>query len=324
MLVRRKMLWVLVAQIVLVVLMADDLYLHRLSWFWGLVYPWGGTDRMVGVQYWLIPPVLGFGLIWLADVLRSLSGSARRWLAVSIAALVVFAGGVVAQHALGRLWTDVFRPNTVVIYPLGAFNRLAQVRPWTPTLAVAAIALAVAWFAFARHIDIPRFVRQRWGNAVRHLDAGGAVLGVLAVLSLVVGAASELGVYKTAVDTRSLVSPADVTVLQQMQRVLPTGSIVMSDSLDDAGWWMAALDHPDSLGPQRLLRRLRDAGHAARRRAQQRVHRPCRCRGGSASRAARRRLHRRAECCGPALPVECQLHRSATGSSTHRLSAVSR
>ena len=47
--------------------------------------------------------------------------------------------------------------------------------------------------------------------------------------------------YKTAVDTRSLVSPADVTVLQQMQRVLPTGSIVMSDSLDDAGWWMAAL-----------------------------------------------------------------------------------
>ena len=112
MLVHRKMLWVLVAQIVLVVLMVDDLYLHRLSWFWGLVYPWGGTDRMVGLQYWLIPPVLGFGLIWLADVLRSLSGSARRWLAVSIAALVVFAGGVVAQHALGRLWTRHLQTRT--------------------------------------------------------------------------------------------------------------------------------------------------------------------------------------------------------------------
>jgi hypothetical protein len=67
------------------------------------------------------------------------------------------------------------------------------------------------------------------------------VLILLSVLSLVVGAAVELGVYRTEVNTRSLVSPADLSVLHRMERALPTGAIVMSDGGDDAGMWMSTL-----------------------------------------------------------------------------------
>jgi hypothetical protein len=64
---------------------------------------------------------------------------------------------------------------------------------------------------------------------------------------LVVGAASELDVYNHEVATRSIVSPADVAVLQRMSEVLPKSTIVMSDGGDDAGMWMAALS---TLTPQ--------------------------------------------------------------------------
>lgn len=240
-LVRRKMLWVLVAQVLLVVMMVDDLFLHRLSFFWRLVYPWGDTDRILGVQYWLIPLVLGVGLVSLGDVLRRLSRTRRLWVAVSIAAVAVVAIAFIARHPLGRLWTYFISTNTVYLYPLGAFNRLSQVRPWILTLVVAAIAVVVAWVAFARHLGVPGFVRRLLGGVAEHLDAGGAVLGLLAVLCLVVGAATELDVYGNEVNTRSLVSPADLSVLQRMERALPKGAIVMSDGGDDAGMWTAGL-----------------------------------------------------------------------------------
>jgi hypothetical protein len=240
-LIRRKMLWVLAAQILLILMMVDDLFLHRLSWFWRLVYPWGDTDRILGVQYWLIPLVLGAGLLSLADVLRRLSRTRRWWVIVSIAAVAVVAIAFVVRHPLGRLWTYVISTNTVYLYPLGAFNRLAQLRPWIPMMAAAAIVVIVAWVVFARHIDVPRVVHRLLGGFGQHLDGGAAIVGVLALLCLGVGATTELDVYRTEVNTRSLVSPADLTVLQRMQQVLPKGAIVMSDGGDDAGMWIAAL-----------------------------------------------------------------------------------
>ena len=239
--VRRKMLWVLVAQVLLVVMMVDDLFLHRLNFFWRLVYPWGDTDRILGVQYWLIPLVLGAGLLALVDVLRSLSRTRRLWMGASVVAVAVVAIAFLGRHALGRVWTYVISTNTVYLYPLGVFNRLAQLRPWVPTMAVAALIVVVAWIVFAWHVDVPGVVHRRLGGIAQHLDAGGAILGVLAIVCLVVGAATELGVYRTEVNTRSLVSRADLTVLHRMEQVLPKGAIVMSDGGDDAGMWMAAL-----------------------------------------------------------------------------------
>jgi hypothetical protein len=248
-LVRRRMLWVLLAQVVLVVMMVDDLFLHRFSWFWRVVYPWGDTDRILGVQYWLLPLVLGAGLLSLVDVMRRLSRTRRLWVAASIAAVAVVAIAFIGRHALGRVWTYVISTNTVYLYPLGAFNRLAQLRPWILTMAVAAIVVVVAWLAFARHVDVPGVVHRRMGAIAQHLDAGAAVLGVLAIICLVVGAATELGVYRNEINTRSLVSPADVAVLQRMQQVLPKHAIVMSDGGDDAGMWMAGLTTMTPLVP---------------------------------------------------------------------------
>jgi hypothetical protein len=240
-LLRRKMLWVLAAQILLVLMMVDDLFLHRLSWFWRLIYPWGDTDRILGVQYWLIPLVLGVGLLSLADVLRRLSRPRRLLVAVSIAAAAVVAIAFIARHPLGRIWTYVISTNTVYIYPLGQFNRLSQLRPWIPMLASTAIVVIVAWVVFARHADVPSFVHRLLGGIGHHLDGGTAVLGLLALLCLGVGATTELDVYRNEVNTRSLVSPADLAVLQRMQQALPKGALVMSDGGDDAGMWIEAL-----------------------------------------------------------------------------------
>jgi hypothetical protein len=230
-------------------MMVDDLFLHKFSWFWRLVYPWGDTDRIVGVQYWLLPIVLGAGLMALVDLMRHMSRTRRLWVITSIAAVLVVAIAFIAHHVLGRLWTDVTSFNTIYLYPLGYFNRLAELRPWILVMAVAAVVIVVAWLAFMRHIDIPAAVHQRLGVIAQHLDAGAAVLGGLAILCLVVGAATELDLYRSEVDTRSLVSPADITVLQRLQQALPAHAIVMSDGGDDAGMWMSSLTTMTPLVP---------------------------------------------------------------------------
>jgi hypothetical protein len=248
-LVRRRMLWVLVSEAVLVVLMVDDFYLHKLNGLWRLIYPWGDTDRILGVQYWLIPLVLGAGLFAVADVMRALSRTRRLVVAVSIAAVIVVIGALVARHPLGHLWTSLIGRFTIYLYPLGVFARLSELRPWIITVAIAALAIIVAWVALARHIPLPGFVHDRLGPLARNLDAGSAALGVVAVLCVVVGAASELAVYQGAVQTRSLVTPADLTVMRTMSSTLPRGTVVITDGGDDAGMWLTALTDLTPLVP---------------------------------------------------------------------------
>ena len=221
-LIRRRMLWVLAGQIVLVILMVDDFYLHMFSGFWRAIYPWGDTDRVLGVQYWLIPLVLGAGLFALADLMRSLSRTRRLQVGVSIAVVVAVAAAFLARHPLGQLWTAVIGRFKVYLYPLGVFDPLSELRPWLIPVAVTAAVLVIAWLAMSRPTPVPGFVRERLGPAVARLDGAGAVLGILAVLCLVVGASSELRVYKYEVATRSLVTPADLTVLKAMNSHAPT------------------------------------------------------------------------------------------------------
>jgi hypothetical protein len=248
-LVRRRMLWIFVAEAVLVVLMVDDFYLHKLNRLWRLIYPWGDTDRILGVQYWLIPLVLAVGLFALADVMRALSRTRRLVVAVSIAAVVVVIGALVARHPLGHLWTSLIGQFTIYLYPLGVFARLSALRPWILTAVIAALAIVVAWVVLARRIPLPNFVHDRLGPVTRNLDAGGAALGVVAVLCVVVGAASELDVYNGAVQTRSLVTPADLTVMRTMSSTLPKGTVVITDGGDDAGMWLTGLTDLTPLVP---------------------------------------------------------------------------
>lgn len=162
---------------------------------------------------------------------------------VTIAAVVVLAVAAVAHHTLGHLWIRLVGAYPVVTYPLGVFDPLTTLRPWIPTIAIAAAAVVVAWIlsAVRPRFAVPSVVRQRLGPSVGRLEPAGIALAVIAVLCLVVGGAAELGVYRNAVVTRSLVTPADLTVLRTLSARYPPTTIVMTDGGNDAGMWMAAL-----------------------------------------------------------------------------------
>jgi hypothetical protein len=248
-LIRRRMLWILGAQAVLVVMMADNFYLHKLNRLWRLVYPWGDLDRILGVQYFLIPLVLAVGLFAVADLLRLLSRTRRRQLLVTIAALAAAAVAFLGRHPIGHLWTSVWATHTVFTYPLGTFDPLGQLRPWIVAMAIAAIAVVIAWVALARRTHFPRLIALRLRTVAPGLDVAGASLGIIAVLCLVIGAASELSVYRSEVAGRSMVSPADLTALAALNSTLPKGTVVMTDGGDDAGMWLAGLTDLTPLVP---------------------------------------------------------------------------
>jgi uncharacterized protein DUF6541 len=240
-LIRRRMLWILGAEAVLVLLMADNFYLHKLNSFWRAVYPWGEMDRLLGLQYFLIPLVLAVGLFAVADLLRLLSHTRRRQLIVTIAALAVAAVAFLARHPLGHLWTSVWATHSVFTYPLGVFDPLGQLRPWILAMAIAAVAVLIAWIALARRTRFPGVVAQRLRAVAPGLDVAGASLGIIAALCLVIGAGSELSVYRSEVAGRSMVSPADLTALATLNSTLPKGTVVMTDGGNDAGMWLAGL-----------------------------------------------------------------------------------
>ncbi|MGA7987078.1 MAG: DUF6541 family protein [Candidatus Dormiibacterota bacterium] len=249
---RRRMLWVLAAQVVLVLLMIDDFFLHKLNPFWRLIYPWGDSDRILGVQYWLIPLVLAVGLFGVWDLLRTLTRTRRLQVVVPVAAVVVAIVAVLARHPLGQLWGKLIGAYAVDIYPLGVFAPLTRLRPWFLTVAIAALAGIVAWALLARRVQLPAAVHDRLGPVAQRFDGAGAALGVVAVLCVVVGAASELGVYQAEVLTRSLVTSADLTLMREISSTLPKETIIATDGGDDAGMWMAGLTDLTPLVPNGL------------------------------------------------------------------------
>ncbi len=249
MLIRRRMLWVLVAQVLLFLIMADDLYLHYLHRIWNVIYPWGDTDRVLGIQYFLIPLVLAFGLFAIGDLMRTLSRTPRLWVGVSAAAIVVAVIAFLVRRPLEVAWMNFWEPNSVVLYPLGLFNQMAVFRQWFRVLAVVAVVAVIAWIAAIRRVSIPGVIRDKLGAVAQKLDGAGAALGVLALVAVVVGAATELGVYKNEIATRSLVTPADLSVLSSMSRTLQKGSLVLTNGGDDAGMWMAGLTDLNPLVP---------------------------------------------------------------------------
>jgi hypothetical protein len=248
-LVLRRMLWVLVAEVVVVLAMVDNLYWHRLSGVWRSLYPWGDTDRLLGLQYWLIPLILGAGLIAVAAAIRALCRHREVRNAVGVAGLAMALFVVLAHGPISRLWTDVFGTPPITLYPLGTFDRLAPLSRWTLVIAVAAVALGIAWIAAARGTRLPHAMRSRLGFAANGLDGAAVALGVIALLCLGAGAQAELTQYQRSIVNRGLVTPADLTVLARMSAELPRGALILTDGNDDAGMWMAALTDLTPLVP---------------------------------------------------------------------------
>ncbi len=239
--VRRRMLWVLVAQVVLVALMVDDFYLHKLAKLWRLIYPWGEQDRILGLQYWLIPLVLGAGFLALVSAMRSLSRTRRLQIGATVTAVIVAAVAVVIRHSLGRLWTYLIGQYSIYTYPLGTYDPLTNLRPWILVMAIAAAVVVVAWAVLVAGVDIPAFASNRLRSFAPRADAPALVLGAIAILCLVVGASYELGVYRHEVSTRSLVTPADLTVLKTLSDDYPSTTVVITNGGNDAGMWLAGL-----------------------------------------------------------------------------------
>ncbi len=123
-LVTRRMLWVLASEVILLLAMADALSWRHLARFWiHVVNPWGDLDRIVGVQYWLIPLLLGAGLLAVARALRDLSRRPGLRIAAPVAAAVAAIVVLLAHNAIARAWRSLFG-LTVDVPPLGSF------KPW--------------------------------------------------------------------------------------------------------------------------------------------------------------------------------------------------
>lgn len=246
-LIRRRMLWVLFAEVVLIFAMVDNLYWHHLAGLWRSLSPWGDTDRLLGVQYWLIPLLLGTGLLTVAGGMRAL---ARRrnvqvwvWIAAGAAVVVV----AFARGPISRGWTHVFGSTPIYLNALGLFDRLATLGRWGVVMAVTAAALAIASIAVSRDVSLPRALRSRLGPAAGGLDIAAAAVAVVALLSLAVGAGEELTLYQRSVVNRGLVTPADLTVLARMSALLPRGALILTGG--DAGIWTAAVTDLTPLVP---------------------------------------------------------------------------
>lgn len=239
--VTRRMLWLLVTEVLLLLAMADSFAWHHLAAFWNnVVNPWGDPDRIVGVQYWLIPLILGVGLLALAPVLSDLSRRSRVRAALPVAAAGAAVVVLLAQAPIARAWRALFG-LTITLPPLGGFMALADLWSWSAVIIAAAAAVVAAWILVLRDVGVPARVARLLGTHAARARAAWAALGVLALICLAVGARADLTLYARQVVSRSLVTPADLTVLNRMSALLPPGTLVLTDSDVDAGKWLAGV-----------------------------------------------------------------------------------
>jgi hypothetical protein len=240
-LMTRRMLWVLAAEVMLLLAMADSIAWRHLAGFWNnVVNPWGDPDRIVGVQYWLIPLLLAAGLLATARVLRDLSGRPRVRAAAPIAAAVLAVVVLVAQGPIARAWRGLFG-LTITLPPLGGFTALADLWSWSTAIIAAAAAVVVAWLLELRNAGVPAWARRLTPNTGTQPRAAWVALGTLALICLAVGARADLVLYQRQVVNRALSTPADLTVLTRMSAFLPPGTLVLTDGDIDAGKWVGAL-----------------------------------------------------------------------------------
>lgn len=251
-LVRRRMLWVLVSEVIVLLAMADAISWEHLARFWNhVVNPWGDPDRIVGVQYWLLPLLLAAGLLALGTALRDLSRRPRLRRAAPIGAGAAAIVVLLAHNPLARGWRLLFG-LTIALPPLGSFMALSDLWSWTAVIIAAAAAVALAWLALVLDVGLPSGLRRLLGKHAIEASAAWAALAILAVICVVVGAAADLTLYQRSVVNRSLSSPADLTVMNRMSALLPKGTLVLTDADTDAGKWMGALTDLTPLVPDQF------------------------------------------------------------------------
>ena len=200
--------------------------------------------------YFVLPLLLAAGLLFALDLGGRLTADRRRWRAVAVVATALAIVAGLARHPIGKAWSRVFGGTPpAILYPFEPFDGLVGLRHWAPALLGVLVAAIVAWLARGWQLR-----PARGGKAATLASAlpGLAIVGAVVSVSLGAGAHNELAVYRAEVRDRALVSAADVDVMAAMSQALPPAAIVLADSHDDAGTWIAALTADYALVPNGL------------------------------------------------------------------------
>jgi hypothetical protein len=249
--VYRRLAWVLVAHLVFVALLVDALFWQHVNSLQigpFSLYPYGDADRALGLQYWVLPFILGAGFLGFVSVIRTIASERRLWPWLAIAAAGLLA--LVFHGPLERMWTSVFGGTVPVsLYALGTFEALTSLASWRLLIGLSAVIVVAACVLAFRHVAVPVALRARIGARAATLDAAALTLAGLLVLMLGVGIRAEYDLYKRQAVTRSLSTSADVNVLHQMSAMLAPGTLVLTNSLSDAGVYVTALTDLTPLVP---------------------------------------------------------------------------
>ncbi len=95
----KGMRWALVAHVVLLLILADVAYSVVLRKLWTPLFPWSVIDRVVSIQWFVVPLLSTWGLFHISQALDLRGEKARRPVARALAAL--FVGGAVLSPIVG-------------------------------------------------------------------------------------------------------------------------------------------------------------------------------------------------------------------------------
>jgi hypothetical protein len=108
--------WLLAAHAIMAVCLVDEMVTGILRRLWTWIFPWSTADRLLSIQYWVLPLLMAAGLIWIGGAVGV--ALARRPDARRAASRVIAAGAVVATVTgsvfVARQYHDEVASRTVV------------------------------------------------------------------------------------------------------------------------------------------------------------------------------------------------------------------
>jgi hypothetical protein len=67
----RRLWWALVAHVILLGAYLDVVVTGRLSRVWVITYPWSTDDRLLSIQYWVLPLIMAGGVVWIVELMQA-------------------------------------------------------------------------------------------------------------------------------------------------------------------------------------------------------------------------------------------------------------
>ena len=176
------------------------------------------------------------GILLAVGVVTVVVSRRQRWLLGALLIPALCVADVAGFQWLHPLW--------VRLYPWVDLDRLYGLEFFAiPVLAaIGAVGLADLW---------SRWTAQRRPGSSRHLPAlSAALVGIVAVGGLVLGAARTSETLSEVISASPHVPAQDVTVIDALAAQLPPGSPVLNDGVADSGQWITALTRDVEVEPR--------------------------------------------------------------------------